>query len=156
MKLATIVGLLLGLSSTFGQNVENDDTAIREIEKEYRAAWLSMDEARVMALFDSDVTIVPASVGPLHGLDAIRRFWFPKDSSRTTIHQFTHEILNVSVNSDIAQSSQKSFLSWSYEKGEIRIGRDQIGYAMTIYRRQEDRQWKIWRRLWTDVWSQDK
>ena len=49
-----------------------------------------------------------------------------------------------------------AFLSWSYEKGETKMSRNQTGYTLTIYRRQADRRWKIWKQLWTDVRVADK
>lgn len=149
-----LASLWSGLEFTSAQ--EKDEQAIRELERRYAAAWMKMDEEGVMALFESEAMIVPASIGPQKGQEAIRAFWFPKDSSVTVIQRFDNQVLSVEVDGDLAQGTQKTFLSWSYTKGSLRMRRDQIGYALTIYRRQPNGQWKIWRRLWTDVWVEDK
>ena len=36
------------------------------------------------------------------------------------------------------------------------MSRNQTGYTLTIYRRQADRRWKIWKQMWTDVRVADK
>lgn len=132
------------------------EDSVRSIHQRYVTAWLNGDEAGVMDLFQSDATIVPSGMAPIKGSPAIRDFWFPKDTSTTTIHEFTSEILSLTVDDSVAHTSQKTYLSWSYEKGALHLSKDQWGYAMTVYRRQADGQWKVWRQLWTDVRSVTK
>lgn len=133
-----------------------DTEAIRAINEKYVTAWLENDAKGVLSLFEDDATIVPSGMTPIQGIRAIGEFWFPKDSSRTTINQFNNEILSIAIEDTLATSSQKTFLSWSYEKGDVRIAKDQWGLAMALYRRQADGTWKIWRQLWTDVRSAEK
>jgi hypothetical protein len=88
-------------------------------------------------------------------LDAIKRFWFPRDSSVTLIHKFNNDIVHLSIEGDLAFGTHKTFLSWSYKKGSVDIAKDQWGIAMTVYRKKNG-QWKIWRQLWTDVKVEDR
>lgn len=57
-----LASLWSGLEFTSAQ--EKDEQAIRELERRYAAAWMKMDEEGVMALFESEAMIVPASIGP--------------------------------------------------------------------------------------------
>lgn len=139
-----------------GSSTLHDEKSIRRVAQRYAEAWLKGDEAEVMALFEDDAIIVPSGSGSLKGIRALKAYWFPDDSSRTAIHIFTNEILEIFIEGDMAQSSQKTFLSWSYEKETTKISKDQWGFAMTIYRRQTDGAWRIWRHMWTDVRSMDK
>ena len=141
---------LLSPNTLLVSQITTEDT-IRAIDQKYVNSWLVGDEEGVMGLFEENATINPNRLAPISGLDAIRQFWFPKDSSVTTIHNYTLVNLNISIDGSLAVSTSRSFLSWSYRKGTISMARDQSGYAMTVYRRQTDGQWKIWRRLWTDV-----
>ncbi|MCI0706734.1 MAG: nuclear transport factor 2 family protein [Ignavibacteriae bacterium] len=145
-------GVLYAQEATTASNQQS----IREINKQYVQAWLKNDESAVLSLFTEDAVISPSGIGSFKGLEEIRAFWFPKDSSTTVIHQYTNEILHLTIEADLAQSRQKTFLSWTYEKGSTKMGRDQWGYAMTVYKKQRDGNWKIWRQLWTNVKAIDK
>lgn len=132
------------------------EDSIRSMHHKYVESWLKSDERGVLELFEADAVITPSGKAPIKGIDAIRNFWFPKDTSVTTIHEFKNDILSFSQDGAIASTSQKTFLSWSYVKGNFKMAKDQWGYAMTVYRRQPDGTWKIWRQLWTDVRSVNK
>lgn len=132
------------------------EDSVRAIHSTYVAAWLKGDERGVMDLFEAEAVITPSGMAPIKGIDAINNFWFPKDTSVTTIHEFRNDILSFSLDGAIASTSQKTFLSWSYAKGTLKIAKDQWGFALTVYRRQSDGTWKVWRQLWTDVKSINK
>ena len=100
--------------------------------------------------------LIPSGMAPIKGMKAITEFWFPKDSSKTTIEKFTNEIISISVDGDVAETTQRDILSWSYEKGTVRMARDQWGYTTTVYRRQPNGSWKIWHQMWKDVKVTDR
>ncbi len=155
--LSLLVSLLaFSLPATAQETQSNERNSIRAINQSYVKAWLENDEKGVLSLFENDAIIAPSGMSPIKGIKAIEQFWFPKDTSTTVIHEFDNEILNISIEDTLAQSSQKTFLSWSYEKGATKIAKDQWGFAMTIYRRQADGTWRIWRHLWTDLHSENK
>lgn len=132
------------------------EDSIRSMHNKYVESWLKGDERGVLELFEAEAVITPSGMAPIKGTDAIRNFWFPKDTSVTTIHEFKNDILSFSQDGAMAHTSQKTFLSWSYVKGDLKIAKDQWGYAMTVFRRQANGEWKIWRQLWTDVRSVNK
>lgn len=138
-----LCGPLLGLA--------DDASELRRINEAYLEAWLSDDASGVLALFEAEARISPSSLCPIEGLEEMGAFWFPDDGSVTTIHRFEAEDLSASVLGDLAVTTQKTVLEWSYEKGDTRMGRVQEGIDTTVFRRQPDGGWKIWRKMWTDV-----
>lgn len=136
--------------------IDPDENAIRQINEKYVNAWLQNDQAGVLDLFEDNATLAPSGLNSVKGKAAITNFWFPNDSSITTIHQFTNDVQFISIEKDIGYSAQKTFLSWSYLKGDYKLARDQKGLAMTIYRKQDDGHWKIIHQMWKDVESVDR
>jgi ketosteroid isomerase-like protein len=147
--------LVLASGVVFGQG-QSDDRLIRKVNEDYVNAWMRGDEKGVLSLFEEDAVLSPSGLSPVKGIKAITDFWFPKDSSVTNIHTFTNDIRSLEIEGDLAYTTQKTFLSWSYSKGATSIKKDQWGIAMTVYRRQPDKSWKIWRQLWTDIKSRDR
>ncbi|NUM79277.1 nuclear transport factor 2 family protein [bacterium] len=133
-----------------------DERAVRAINQRYTEAWLHNDENGVLSLFEENAAITPSGMSTIKGIEAIRNFWFPKDSSVTAIHVFNNQIVAITVDSTVASTFKKTYLSWSYAKGDVRIAKDQWGLAMSVYRKQPNGEWKIWRQLWTDVRTVDR
>ena len=132
------------------------EQAIRSINEAYVNAWLQNNKKGVLDLFEDDATLAPSGLNSIKGKEEMTNFWFPNDSSVTTIQQFTNDIQFVSIENDWAYTTQKTFLSWSYVKGDFKLARDQKGFAMTIYRKQNDGGWKIMHQMWKDVESKDR
>lgn len=146
-------GLSLHAQAVFNAS---DSLAILQLSERYRVAWLAGDSSGVLNCFEQKARLSPSSLCPVDGLAAMRQFWFPADSSLTVIHGFDNRIVELSGDGDMAFSTQKTWLDWSYFKGPTRMGKEQRGYAHTVYRRQAAGDWKIWRQSWTDVWSRPK
>jgi sugar lactone lactonase YvrE/ketosteroid isomerase-like protein len=129
-----------------------DSAAVQKILDEYVAAWLRGDEKGVLDPFEQRGRIQPSGMCPFDSLQNIRKFWFPTDGSTTTIHQFDLELQDMhALGSDLIFTAQTSRLYWSYHLGDSRAGKLQYGYATTVFRKQTDGQWKIWRQAWTDL-----
>lgn len=131
---------------------ENDQPK-KEIEKIHNAyinSWVKMDEASLMNLFDDNASIQPNTLKPIIGKENIRAFWFPKDGSKTIIHSFTTKIINFSIVDDLAISTHSSFLDYTYEKGTTVIKRKQKAINTTLYKKQPNKTWKIWKSMWAD------
>lgn len=153
----SLLMLAFGLfMSAIGQSPQQDEKAIREINQAYVSAWLAGDEHGVLSLFEEGGSITPGGAGYFEGHEEIRSFWFPNDGSVTTIEEFTNEIVYLTHEDDVIVSCSNSILSWSWQLGEDRLAQDQEGYALTFYRRQDDGSWKIWKQIWSDVWSVDR
>jgi len=128
-----------------------DEQAIRKIHSEYVNGWLESDEERIMQLLVEDSRIQPNSLKPIEGKSEIRKFWFPKDGSKTIINNYETEIISLNTMDTLAISTHESFLDWTYIKDSTRFGMMQKGINTTIYRRQKDNSWRIWRSMWTDI-----
>jgi ketosteroid isomerase-like protein/dienelactone hydrolase len=133
-----------------------DSLAVVQLCERYRTAWLAGDSTGVLGCFEEQARLSPNGNGPVEGKAAMRQFWFPNDSSKTLIHGFDNPLVELSGEGDMAFSTQKTWLDWSYIKGSTRMGKEQRGYAHAVYRRQSTGEWKIWRQSWTDVWARTK
>lgn len=150
------------MSKTYKKNdlpvadIKSDEEKIRAINKKYISEWLNNNETGVLSLFTDDATLAPSGVKPIKGMKEIRAFWFPHDSSVTTILKFTNDIQYIYVEEDIAETSQLDHLLWTYKKGNISMKREQWGFTQTIYKRQADGEWKIIHHMWKDYKIVDK
>ncbi|NNL16137.1 MAG: nuclear transport factor 2 family protein [Flavobacteriaceae bacterium] len=133
-----------------------DELEIRKIHSEYVNGWLNSDEEGIMKLLVEDSRIQPNTLKPIDGKSEIRKFWFPNDSSKTIINNYETEIISLDIMDTLAISTHESVLDWTYKKDSISFGMFQKGINTTIYRRQLDNSWKIWRSMWTDIYVERK
>lgn len=134
----------------------NDEVHIHNLHNEYVEGWKEMNEEKVMKLMEMNSMIQPNRLAPIIGKENIRAFWFPKDSSITVINKFDTEIIGFNLKDSIAIMTHESKLDWDYVKDTISFGMVQKGINTTIYRRQKDTSWKIWRSMWTDILANQK
>jgi uncharacterized protein (TIGR02246 family) len=151
-----MLAILCNCESQPNQSAKTDEAALRKVNENYVKFWLAGDKDGVLSLFTDNSALSPDVSAPVKGMEAIEQFWFPNDSSVSTILKFTNDVVNVGVYADVAHTTQETFLSWSYKKGDLEIKKDQWGIALTVYHRQQDGSWKIWRQHWTDVRVEDR
>ncbi len=151
---------LIRCSSSNNQHLQRkttkDEIAIRQIHQDYVDGWLSNDEENILGLLEEDSRIQPNSMTPIEGKNNIRAFWFPEDGSTTTINQFETEIISLDVRDTLAITVHTSLLDWTYQKDTIKFGMIQHGINTTLFRKQQDKTWKIWRSMWTDIAAEQK
>lgn len=128
-----------------------DIEQIKEINKNYTQGWLEGDSSKVLGLYADSATIIPSGLLPIQGKTSITDFWFPNDSSKTVIHYYELEILEIGGSTNLAYTYENGKLSFSYEKDDFRLDREAESYAITIYNRIESGEWKVTKRLWTDM-----
>ena len=128
-----------------------DIEQIREINKNYTQGWLEGDSSKVLGLYTNSATIIPSGLLPIQGKKAITDFWFPNDGSTTVIHYYDIEILDISGTANLAYSYENGKLSFTYEKDDFRLDREAKSYAITIYKKINSGEWKITKRIWTDM-----
>ncbi|WP_353778652.1 DUF4440 domain-containing protein [Winogradskyella sp. 3972H.M.0a.05] len=138
------------------ESIDKEEQAIIQVHKDYVDGWLQMDEDKILNLLEEDARIQPSGLSPVEGKSEIQKFWFPKDSSVTTVHDFQTEIISLKVLDTLAISTHNSILDWTYQKDTIRFGMLQKGINTTIYKKQSDDSWKIWRSMWTDFYFENK
>jgi len=128
-----------------------DIEQIREINRNYTQGWLENDSKKVLRLYTDSATIIPSGLLPIQGKKAITDFWFPNDGSTTVIHYYDIEILDIGGTSNLAYTYENGKLSFTYEKDDFRLDREAESYAITIYKKVESGEWKITKRIWTDM-----
>ncbi len=146
-----LVIVLFSACSPTNTEISKDEKLIRQVHKDYVEGWKEMDEEKVMNLLQGNAQIQPNLFDPVTGKDNIREFWFPDDSSKTVINKFITDIISFNLIDSIAITTHRSLLDWDYQKDTLSFGMIQKGYNTTIYKRQKDESWKIWRSMWTDL-----
>ncbi len=129
----------------------SDIEQIREINRNYTQGWIENDSAKVLGLYTDSATIIPSGLLPLNGKKAITEFWFPNDSSTTVIHYYDLEIIDINGSSNFAYTYEYGKLSFTYEKDDFKLDREAESHAITIYKKVKSREWKIVKRIWTDL-----
>ena len=133
-------------------NLTNDDIEqIKKINSDYTNGWLENDAERVLGLYSDSATIIPSGLSPIQGKKAIKEFWFPNDGSTTVIHYYNLEILDISGSNDLAYTYENGNLSFTYEREDFRLDRKAESHAITIYKKNELGEWKVRKRIWTDL-----
>jgi ketosteroid isomerase-like protein len=150
LSLLVLVELSCWESSEQSTGITRDDEKqITAILHDYNKAWLEGDSSKILTLFADTATLIPSGLEPVKGKDAITKFWWPNDSSKTTINSYDINVLNINGNPGWASSLEDGRLTWSYEKGPVKFSRKQSSYEITIFKKDNDR-WKIVSRIWTD------
>ena len=154
-KLLLIIGIVLIGCTSENQNtnkqIKKDEVQIYKLHNDYIDGWKEMNEEKVMDLLEENSMIQPNRLTPIIGKENIREFWFPKDSSITLINKFNTEIISLNFRDSIAILIYESHLDWDYRKDSIDFGMIQKGINTTIFRRQNNMNWKMWRSMWTDI-----
>ncbi|PHN04135.1 YybH family protein [Flavilitoribacter nigricans] len=133
-----------------GELTTSDREQIRALIGQYVTGWLTSDTAMVLDIFADTATIIPRGMAPKKGKAALREFWFPADSSVTTIHSYEVNVLEIGGNTDLAYTLEAGQLSFSYQKGDLKLSRESNAHATTILRKSGGGQWKVVQRMWTD------
>ena len=155
LLIITILGCQESSQFSIGLNKVHEN-AIKHIHTQYVDGWENMDKTKIMELIDEEAMIQPNSLTPISGKHNIESFWFPNDSSITTINNFDTEILHIYIMDTLAITTHRSHLDWDYQKGAMKLGMKQEGINTTLYRLQSDSTWKIWRSMWTDYRIEQK
>jgi ketosteroid isomerase-like protein len=124
---------------------------IRAINEAYVQSWLKDDRQGVLNTFTPDAVIIPSGNAPIVGFEAMKRFWWPDDGSRTTIKTYTNTIDEISGSGGLAYVRGTSYLVFSYEKSGEKAEYETKGVFLMILQKQADAQWRITRRIWTDL-----
>lgn len=133
-----------------------DETLILEVHKNYVQGWIEMDQEKVMSLMVENSRIQPNSMKPIEGKKNIQNFWFPNDDSKTVINDFKTEILSLQILDTLAYTTHNSTLDWSYQKDSLSFSMLQIAINTIVYKKDRNSTWKIWRSMWTDIYSERK
>ncbi|MEM9052415.1 MAG: hypothetical protein AAGC47_10220, partial [Bacteroidota bacterium] len=64
-----------------------------------------MNKNKIMSLFEEGARIQPSGLAPIEGIDHIELFWFPNDSSKTTIFEYKTELVALKMMDTLALST---------------------------------------------------
>ena len=152
----SLFGCNPGSKTNAADQMTEEEAKVRQLHADYVDGWKNMNEQKVIGLLEDDAQIQPNRLTPITGKENIREFWFPNDSSNTTINEFTTEIISFRLIDSIAIVTHSSVLDWDYKKDTTYLGMHQKGFNTTIYRKQTNESWKIWRSMWTDLYVKNK
>jgi uncharacterized protein (TIGR02246 family) len=132
-------------------NLPDDRAAVESATQAYRTAWVTNDPEDVMATLTADAVIYPSTLSPISGADAIRAFWFSAPLT-TRVTDMDLVIDSVHIDGDTALTSGTGSLTFvTLTADGASQPRRQRHWHVNVLRRQSDRSWKIWRRMWGDV-----
>jgi uncharacterized protein (TIGR02246 family) len=162
MKTFVLCWLVVGvvLSSTLvkrapAQNKDeglsvSDASAVRAVLERYRASWLANDPAAVRGCFTQDAVLMPHhGIAPIVGMAAIKEFWWPETTSKTTIMNFSQTLAEVDGSGDFAYARGRSKVAWITTDGSKRETWHNGGNFMAVFRKAEGK-WLISRLIWDD------
>ena len=151
MRIGFIILAILSISCSSDTHTftPSDRDAIDEIRMNFTNGWLANDSQTILDLFEKDATIIPGGLSPIIGKERIKEYWFPEDSSETTIHTYSVQLLELNGTDSMAYSLEKCILNFNYILNDLRNTRKSIFHVSTVYRKNHDGDWKIISRMWT-------
>ena len=161
LKFYLFVGLLIAVlvSPAVADSclTASDREAIRQLHEDYRIAWLANDGAAVRKVFTNDAVLLPHhGLEPVVGMEAIKRFWWPQDSSPTTITRFEVAYDEIGGCGTIAYARGRSDVEWIIEDQGKPTRFHNAGTFLTLFRKLPDGVWKISHRMWDDPPNQPR
>jgi uncharacterized protein (TIGR02246 family) len=130
---------------------QGDIAAITALDSAYVRSWLNDDAASVLALFMSDAQLLPPGWPPVSGIDAIRKYWWPQDGSRTKITKFERTIGEIGGNRDLAFLRSTTTLSWEYTKDGKTTAQTSRSTELQLLMRNQAGAWRVARQMWSPL-----
>ena len=124
----------------------SETAAVRTASRAYASAWLTNDPEQVMATLTDDAVLSPSGNRFIEGTEAIREFWWPKDSPPSTISEFVMADREVSGFGDLAYVRGTFSLEFDYDGKAY----SNAGNYLSILKRQPDGSWRISHHMWND------
>jgi ketosteroid isomerase-like protein len=121
------------------------------VNEAYATNWLKNDPTAVMSILTKDAVLIPQGNRPIEGIEAIKKFWWPADGSRTTIKTFTITTEEVGGAGGVAYVRGTFKFSFSYEEKLKTSDLTNAGNYLMILKRQLDGSWLISHRMWGDL-----
>src|SRR5215470_4109750 len=126
-----------------------DSAAVRAVLERYRTTWLANDESGVVSTFARDAVLMPAHGNPsIAGTAAIKQYWWPASTTKTTITKFVQTLDEVGGSGALAYARGTSDVEWSTEdKGTAQSWQNGSSFLFLL-RRQENGTWLISHLIW--------
>jgi len=132
--------------------LEKDRQELRSLDQRYGAAWLEQDaEKAVMELFSPDAVIIPHHGNdPAVGDEAIRTFFWPKDSVPTKILEFERRATEAGGSGKLGYVRGRFNLKFSFEVDGKESVYSSEGNYLLLAKKTQSNEWKIFRLIWND------
>ncbi len=137
VALSFLVGSTSAKPDQHGTLAATDTAAIRTLLERYRLGWLANNGEEVRSVFTNDAVLLPHhGVAPVVGMSAIRDFWWPISTTKTTIVKFVLSVDEIGGDDALAYLRGRSEVAWSVEdQGKVQHWHNS-GNFMTILRKQ--------------------
>ncbi len=119
---------------------------IKEADRAYATAWRANDREQVVATLATDAVIVPSGMSSIEGREAIRQFWWPRDSPPTHVTEFTLDQCEVGGYGNVGFVRGSFSLGFNYDGNEY----SSSGEYISLLQRGNDDSWRISHRMWND------
>ena len=150
MRRATVLAMIL-IAVPTGRLSPADEAKIRAVNEAYAAAWRRNDPEAVRAALWPDAVLIPQGSLPVRGLEAIDRFWWPKDGPATTVTGFTVTVDEVGGSGNLGFVRGTFVLDFSWEDKGKTVPRRNRGNYFMLFRRSAAGDWRISHRMWGDL-----
>src|SRR5262245_25926444 len=128
-----------------------DEIAVRAVLETYRTSWLRGDAEGVLGTFTSDAVLLPAhGAGPVVGMEAIRRYWWPAGAPPTTITRLEITVEQIGGDCRLAYAHGRDDVEWAVTKGGTTETHGHPGTYLNVFRKRPDGTWRIARHMWDD------
>ena len=137
-------------SQTANQGLSSKDAAgVRAVLERYRATWLANDEDGVLSTFASDAVLMPAHGNPpVAGMSAIKQYWWPESTTKTTITKFTQNLDEVGGNEGLAYARGTSDVEWRSEDKSVAQNWQNSSSFLFLLKRDTRGAWQISHLIW--------
>jgi uncharacterized protein (TIGR02246 family) len=127
-----------------------DIEAIKQVEKNFEAAWLKNDEKVVLSSFWEDATLYPNGNKPINGVAEIKKFWFTPSDTVDTLSKYDIKIEELYGEKNMAVGIATNDIAWAaVTKGKTEVRQFTAFRSMMVVYLKRNNQWKIFKRHWS-------
>jgi len=143
--------LIAGASLSIAQkaNPDDDEQAIRKLDKEWSAAAQTKDVDKTVSFYSDDASALPFNAPIATGKDQIRQVWAHLTSLPGFALTFGPTKIEVAKSGDLAYDVGTFELKTNDAQGNVNT---EVGKYVVVWKKQPDKQWKAI----IDMFSTDK
>jgi len=143
--------LIAGVSLSIAQkaNPDDDEQAIRKLDKEWSAAAQTKDVDKTVSFYSDDASALPFNAPIATGKDQIRQVWAHLTSLPGFALTFGPTKIEVAKSGDLAYDVGTFELKTNDAQGNVNT---EVGKYVVVWKKQPDKQWKAI----IDMFSTDK
>ena len=134
-----------------------DIAKIKQVHREFEAAWLKGDADGVRALFTEDCVLLPHhGERPRIGKKQMNEFWFPTDGPLATVTKLKVTLESIEGDGQTAYVWGEHEVAWTTVQDGKTSSSSNKGTFLNILRKQPNGDWKISHHMWDDPVAQQR